>query len=154
MFGVKKIKIRNMISFKLLTESNKADIIPFLSLLNEKIGKDILESRLTEMFTQGYQCVGIYKTEKLVGICGLWIITKYYVGRHIEPDNVIIHPDHRGEGIGEALMQWIYDYAIAQNCIASELNCYVTNHGGQKFWINQGYKVIGFHYQKTLTPSS
>ena len=143
-----------MISFKLLTESNKADIIPFLSLLNEKIGNDILESRLTEMFTQGYKCIGILDSEKIIGLSGLWIMTKYYVGKHIEPDNVIIHPDYRGSGIGDALMKWIYEYAISQGCIASELNCYVSNNAGQKFWINQGYNVIGFHYQKMLLPFS
>jgi len=143
-----------MISFKLLTESNKMDIIPFLQMLNQKIAEDILESRLIEMFSQGYKCVGIFDGEKMIGISGLWIMTKYYVGKHVEPDNVIIDPGYRGSGIGEALMQWIYEYAISQNCIASELNCYVSNHGGQKFWINQGYSVIGFHYQKMLSPAS
>ena len=143
-----------MISFKLLAESDKDDIIPFLRLLNDKIAEDVLESRLAEMFAQNYKCVGVFKAGKLIGLSGLWIITKYYVGRHIEPDNVIIHPDHRGEGIGEAMMQWIYEYAVSQGCIASELNCYVSNHPGQKFWINQGYKAIGFHYQKILAPSS
>jgi GNAT superfamily N-acetyltransferase len=143
-----------MISFKLLTESNKLDIIPFLRLLNEKIAEDILDNRLTEMFSQGYKCVGIFNNKKMIGISGLWIMTKYYVGKHIEPDNVIIHPDYRGSGVGEALMKWIYEYAISQNCIASELNCYVSNNAGQKFWINQGYNVIGFHYQKILIPSS
>jgi diamine N-acetyltransferase len=143
-----------MISFKLLTESSKSDIIPFLLLLDKKIAEDVLESRLNEMFTQSYKCVGVFDGEKLIGISGLWIMTKYYVGKHIEPDNVIIHPDYRGAGVGEALMKWIYEYAISQNCIASELNCYVSNDAGQKFWINLGYKVIGFHYQKMLTPSS
>ena len=143
-----------MISFKLLNESNKTDIIPFLSLLDQKIGEDILESRLIEMFTQGYRCVGIFDGEKIIGLSGLWMMTKYYVGKHIEPDNVIIHPDYRGSGVGDALMKWIFDYAISQGCIASELNCFVSNNAGQKFWINQGYNVIGFHYQKMLTPTS
>ena len=142
-----------MISFKLLNETNKSAIIPFLLLLDKKITEDILEVRLIEMFAQGYKCVGIFEEEKMIGISGLWIMTKYYVGKHIEPDNVIIHPDYRGAGVGEALMKWIYEYAISQNCIASELNCYVSNNAGQKFWINQGYKVIGFHYQKLLNAS-
>jgi diamine N-acetyltransferase len=141
-----------MISFKLLTELNKPDIIPFLKLLNDTIADDILESRLTEMFAQGYRCVGIFEGEKMIGLSGLWILTKYYVGRHIEPDNVIIHPGYRGSGVGELLMQWIYNYAIEQGCVASELNCYTTNHAAQKFWANQGYKILGFHYQKKLTP--
>ncbi|EQD69526.1 GCN5-related N-acetyltransferase, partial [mine drainage metagenome] len=42
---------------------------------------------------QGYQCAGLYDDGRLIGICGLWILTKYYVGKHIEPDNVVIQED-------------------------------------------------------------
>ena len=109
-----------------------------------------MTERLIEMFAQGYKCVGIFDEEKMVGVSGLWIITKYYIGKHIEPDNVIIHPKYQGRGIGKYLMQWTHEYARAQGCIASEFNCYVTNHIGQRFWANEGYKIIGFHYQKML----
>jgi diamine N-acetyltransferase len=143
-----------MASFTLLTERDKEQIIPFLSLLNDTISKDILEGRLTDMFAQGYRCVGIFDEEKLIGISGLWILTKYYVGKHIEPDNVIIHPDYRGAGVGEALMEWIHVYAVSQGCIAAELNCYAANNAGHKFWLNQGYNILGFHYQKKLVVSA
>ena len=139
-----------MISFRLIPREKMDSIIPFLQLLNEKIGIETLEQRLNEMKQQAYECVGVFDGEKLVGISGLWIMTKYYVGKHIEPDNVIIHPDYRGQGIGEQLMDWIFDYARSQGCVASELNCYVTNSEGQKFWANQGYKILGFHYQRKL----
>lgn len=139
-----------MISCKLLTESNSKEIVPFLVLLNKEIPENIIANRLAEMFTRGYKCVGIFEKDNMIGLSGFWILTKYYVGSHIEPDNVIIHPDHRGAGIGEALIKWIEAYALSENCLAAELNCYVTNHAGQKFWTNQGYNIIGFHYQKTL----
>ena len=102
------------------------------------------------MVEQGYQCVGIYSGDKLIGICGLWILTKYYVGKHIEPDNVVILEEYRGNGLGKQLMAWIYDYAKAQGCIASELNCYLTNEKGQQFWEKEGYKKIGYHYQRAI----
>jgi diamine N-acetyltransferase len=63
---------------------------------------------------------------------------------------VFILPEYRGKGIGEKLMEWIYAYAKSRGCVASELNCYVTNNGGQKFWINEGYKILAFHFQKQL----
>lgn len=138
-----------MYSFKLLYSSEMPAIIPFLKLLAQDSTDQILESRLQEMFNQGYQCVGVFKQDKMIGLSGLWIIIKY-LGKHIEPDNVIIHPDYRGVGVGKALMKWIYEYAASQGCIASELNCYVTNAAAQKFWANQGYRILGFHYQKTI----
>ncbi|RTL60968.1 MAG: GNAT family N-acetyltransferase [Sphingobacteriales bacterium] len=134
--------------FELLPREKIADIIPLLQILDDTITEDVLKERLNEMFDRGYICLGVFDGNKLIGISGLWILTKYYVGRHIEPDDVVILPEYRGQGVGEKMMEWIYQFAKEQGCIASELNCYVGNSAGQKFWANEGYRIIGFHYQK------
>lgn len=137
-----------MIDIRIIPSEDILTIIPLLQILNPQLTDELLASRLQEMVKQDYRCVGIFDDDKLIGCSGLWILTKYYVGRHIEPDNVVILPEYRGQGIGKKLMEWIYDYAIANDCEASELNCYISNAAGQKFWMNEGYKILGFHYQK------
>ena len=139
-----------MFTYRLIPENEISSIIPLLRLLNNSIEENVLQVRLAEMLDRGYECLGVYDGEKLIGICGMWILVKYYVGRHIEPDNVMIHPDYRNKGIGEEMMAWVYEYGRSKGCVASELNCYTTNSGGQKFWANEGYKILGFHYQKQL----
>ncbi|MEQ1544285.1 GNAT family N-acetyltransferase [Methyloglobulus sp.] len=141
------------IEIKLIASDQIFSIIPLLQTLNSSISEAILHDRLNEMVDQGYQCAGVYSDNKLIGICGLWIITKYYVGKHIEPDNMLILEEHRSKGLGKQLMAWVYDYAKSQGCIASELNCYVTNEKGQQFWENEGYKRIGYHYQRPIEPT-
>lgn len=137
-----------MITFRFIKNENIHSIIPLLQVLNEKISEEILKSRLNEMIKQNYQCIGIFDKKQLIGICGIWILTKYYVGKHIEPDNVIILSEYQNQNIGKKLMNWIYDYAKKNDCVASELNCYVNNDKAHKFWEKEGYKVIGLHYQK------
>ena len=139
-----------MYTYQLIPKENIYTIIPLLQILNDNISKEVLQERLREMVERGYECVGVYEADQLIGICGLWILTKYYVGRHLEPDNVMILPEYRGKGIGEKMMQWVYEYGRSKGCIASELNCYVTNSAGQKFWANEGYRILGFHYQRKL----
>jgi len=139
-----------MVDIRLIPSEEIKTIIPLLHVLNSAISDEVLDARLQEMVVQGYRCVGIFDGERLIGCAGLWMLVKYYVGRHLEVDNVIILPEYRGQGIGKRLMQWIYDYARENDCEASELNCYVGNAEGQKFWMNEGYRVIGFHYQKKL----
>lgn len=123
-------------------------IIPLLQLLDAKLDEAVLKLRIAEMIKNGYQCIGVRDEERLIGISGIWILEKYYTGKHVEPDNFVIHPDYRGKKIGEALSQWIDDYAKSIGGVASNLNCYVTNQSALKFWINQGYKIISFHLQK------
>lgn len=139
-----------MYTIKLIPKDNLQSILPFLQLLNEKAEFAVLEQRLNDMRRTDYECVGVYDADKLIGICGLWILHKHYVGKHIEPDNVIILPEYRSKGIGDLMMNWIFDYAQSEGCVASELNCYVNNHKGIKFWIEHGYRIIGFHMQKLL----
>lgn len=106
--------------------------------------------RLEEMVNQGYRCVGLYESERLIGICGLWLLTKYYVGRHIEPDNVIILPEYRSRGLGTRLMAWVYDYARSLGCVASELNCYLPNEKAHEFWEKEGFEKFAYHFRKEL----
>lgn len=137
--------------FQLIPTENIHSILPLLQQLNEQLETAIILERLDEMVLRGYECLGVYDNEKLIGICGIWILTKIYVGRHVEPDNVTIHPDYRNKGIGEKMMEWVDKYAKSKGCIASELNAYVRNNNGHRFWMNQGYKILGFHFQKTIS---
>ena len=142
----------DIIEIRLIPSEEMHSIIPLLRVLNGAIPEATLRERLTEMAAQGYKCAGVFMDQKLVGICGLWILTKYYVGRHIEPDNIVILPEYRSQGIGHRLMAWVHDYAKSQGCVASELNCYLSNTRGHAFWESEGYKKIAYHFQRGIEP--
>ena len=142
-----------MPDFRVIEKNNLDSILPLLQLINPTTELSVLAERLEAMKSTDYQCLGVFDGDRLVGICGFWMLIKIYVGKHIEPDNVVIHPDYRSQGIGEQMLAWIFDYGRQHGCIASELNVYVQNSPGIKFWMSQGYKIIGFHMQKNLSTS-
>ena len=125
-------------------------ILPLLSELDPSISMAVVKTRLSEMIENGYECVGIYINDELIGICGLWILVKYYIGRHIEPDNVYIKPEYQGLGIGKKLDVWLQTFAVSRGCRAIELNCYIKNENGKGYWESTHYKPIGLHYQKKM----
>jgi GNAT superfamily N-acetyltransferase len=137
-----------LIEFRFIKNENIYSIIPLLQVLNKKVSEEVLKTRLDEMIKQKYKCIGIFDDKQLVGICGIWILTKYYVGKHIEPDNIVLLPEYRNKNIGKDLMTWIYKYAIENDCKASELNCYIHNTKAHKFFEKEGYKIIASHFQK------
>jgi hypothetical protein len=92
----------------------------------------------------------MYNEERLIGICGLWYMTRHYVGKSIEPDHVVIDSNYRNQGLGKKLFNWIYEYAKSKGCEASELNTYVQNRKSHKFYYNEGYEIYGFHFVKIL----
>ena len=102
------------------------------------------------MMQNNYQCLGVYDGEKLIGISGLWTLTKLYNGKHLEPDNVVISPEYRNKGIGELMMAWIDAYAKENNYETIELNAYIENTKGVEFWKKIGYHIRGHHFQKEI----
>jgi GNAT superfamily N-acetyltransferase len=137
-------------NIQLIPKDNLDSIIPLLELLNPETTQDVIVQRLADIKGADYQCVGVFDGERLIGISGIWTLNKIYAGKHIEPDNVIVHPDYRGKGVGERLMDWIHEYAISIGCLTSELNARVSNEAGRRFWERLGYKIVGYHFIKPL----
>jgi len=136
---------------KFIPEENLNEILPLAQMLNNaKIPLEILKKRLQDMLMDGYQCMGAYDKEQLIGICGVWVLNKLYVGKHVELDNVFVLPEYRSSGVGKLMLDSVFEYALEIGCEASEINCYIQNDRGIQFWNNQGYKAIGYHMQKVL----
>lgn len=137
--------------FKILNKNNIEEVIPLVSKLNEgKISYELLKERFTEMVTQNYECAVVYDNDKLIGVCGLWYCTRHYSGRSVEPDHVFIDEGYRGRGIGKQFFEWIYAYVLEKGYEAVELNTYVTNTSSHKFYLNEDFKILGYHFLKKL----
>lgn len=136
--------------FEIIPPADILSILPLLTLLNDKTPEPILRERVLEMSHQNYECVGVYDGNKLIGMSGLWFQTRHYAGRSIEPDHVVIDPSYRNKGIGKRLFEWIDAYAKAKGCQTVELNTYVRNTASHKFYYNEGFNILGFHFLKTI----
>ena len=136
------------IEIKIISTKNILSILPLLKELNSTTNNTILENRVLEMSTQNYKCVGMYFNQELIGISGLWFLTRHYCGKTVEPDHVIINSNYRNKGLGKILFNWIYNYAQSIGYEATELNTYIKNVKSHKFYEDEGYKKLGYHYLK------
>ena len=139
------------IQFEKLTVSNIKEIIPFGKLLNpDKLNEEI-ENSLQEMFQfNNYHCFGMYQNEKLVGISGAWITVRIYSGKQLEIDHFVIDNTIRSGGLGKLFVTHIEDWANKNGCKTIELNAYVQSDRAHKFYFQNGYKVLVFHFQKKI----
>ncbi|PHR69356.1 MAG: GNAT family N-acetyltransferase [Lutibacter sp.] len=138
------------IKIKILPKNQIFDIIPLLRKVNDKTPDEILKPRLLEMCEQNYECAVMYDDNKLIGICGIWFMTRHYIGKSMEVDHVVIDHNYRSKGLGKRFFKWIYEYSKEKGCEASELNTYVGNPKSHKFYYNEGYNIYGFHFLKVL----
>jgi len=138
------------IAIKILAKENIFDIIPLLKQLNDKTPTKLLKSRLIEMTEQNYECAAMYDKNKLIGVCGIWYMTRHYIGKSMEIDHVIIDTNYQNKGLGKYFLKWIYKHVKSKGCEASELNAYTSNPKSHKFYYNEGYNIYGFHFLKVL----
>ena len=137
--------------FKIIPSETINQIIPLVYALNDgKVSEELLKSRFAEMITQNYKCAGVFYGEELVGVSGFWFCTRHYSGKSVELDHVYILPKHRGNGLGKQFMAWIYNYVNDFGCNTMELNTYVQNYPSHKFYYNEGFEILGYHFLKKL----
>lgn len=139
------------ITIEILPQHRILEIIPLMLEYTEyKVDQKVLEERFLEMATQNYECAVMYDDDKLIGLAGLWFMTRHYSGKSMEPDHVYISNDYRRKGLGKQFFDWIHNYGKEKGCASSELNTYVQNYPSHKFYYNEGYEIYGYHFYKTL----
>lgn len=138
------------IQFQFIDKKNILTVLPLLKRISSVKDEQLLRERLLEMSEQSYRCLGIYDGDRLIGICGLWFLTRHYCGRTVEPDHVIIEETYQDKGVGKQLFDWLFSYCKQNGIVASELNTYVENTRSHKFYYNLGYEIKGYHFLKIL----
>ncbi len=127
-------------------------ILLLLKQLNPNRDNDYINKTLLDMANlSGYRCFALFNNNELIGISSGWTTIRVYSGKHLELDNVIIDAKIQSKGYGKWLITKIEEWAKEQayNCIG--LNTYTQNARSHKFYFNQGFKILGFHFEKQLS---
>lgn len=65
------------LAFNKILKEEMGLILPFIQHLSARqISTEVLEQRFSEMFEQNYECHGIYWNGELIGVFGLWFMTR------------------------------------------------------------------------------
>jgi GNAT superfamily N-acetyltransferase len=138
--------------FRMVPKQHFDRIVPLVYALNEgNVEEAVLTLRFNEMKHQNYECAGIYDTDDtLVGVSGLWFCTRHYSGKSVELDHVFIAQEHRNNGLGKQFMSWIETHIKGRGCQSIELNTYVQNYPSHKFYYNEGFEILGYHFLKKV----
>lgn len=143
----------NKLSFEILTNTNIREIAILGQQLNPKLTLEQFHKYLNEMFAfPTYTCFGLYLEEKLIGISSGWTTVRFYSGKQLEVDNVVIDDSLQSNGYGKQFFDFIENWAIKNDFQTVELNTYVQNSKSHKFYFNLGYSILGFHFWKKIKP--
>ena len=139
------------ISIRLIRSEYLEEAAEIVGNFNKKLDSQVVRDRFVRAFSYDtYLCFGIFDGDVLAGVCGAWISDRIYCGKQLELDNLVIAESHRSKGIGKILMEHLESYCKENEFESIELNTYVTNAGSHKFYFDNVYHILGFHFQKVL----
>ena len=76
--------------------------------LNPKLTVEALQDYLKQMFAfDNYICFGVFQDGQLVGISSGWTTIRFYSGKQLEVDNVIIDEVYQSKRIGKLFFEYI-----------------------------------------------
>lgn len=136
------------IRLRALSPEEIPDIFPLMQLNNPKLTRALFTKRLKDMIPYGYHAVGAYDGERMVGVSGFWLRSRFWCGRQLDIDNFFVHPEYRSHGIGKKLVAWLEKRAIAEKCDLIVLDTYADYFLAQRFYHREGFIATGSHFTK------
>ena len=121
-----------------------------IQFLYPKMKIETYKTYLNDMIPHNYKQLAVYENGICVGMTGFWMGTKLWIGKYIEIDNFITHPDHRKKGIAKIMTDYLAEKAKNLNCTCIVLDAFTGNFDAHRFYYNQGYVPKGFHFIKTI----
>ncbi len=119
-----------------------------IQVLNPSLKKPVFTARLKKMMPLGYRAVAAFDGERMVGLSGFWMWTRFWCGTHLDIDNFVVHPAYRDKGVGDLLVQWLEKTAIKEKADLMVLDVYAENHRAQRFYFRTGFVATGKHFTK------
>ncbi|MGH8636494.1 MAG: GNAT family N-acetyltransferase [Burkholderiales bacterium] len=85
-----------------------------MSALRDRIRPDTFLDEVRRQQLQGYQLIGAFDEDRLVGLAGIRRSHTLSRGEHLFVDDLVTEPGEQGRGYGTALLRWLGARAVAE----------------------------------------
>ena len=144
-------KSPNILIKRLVSKDEITLIFPILIQHHKHIThEDFLQCIDDILAEENYQMIASYIDDKMVGIAGYWVLTRFYSGKYVQVGNMVIDEEHRSLGIGKAMLNFIEDEGKRQGCQHFILDSRLDNTKSHDFYLREGFEIMGYHFMKDI----
>ena len=128
------------------------DALPVLAELRPHLTPELLAAVYAEGYPQGLRFTAVYDEQDLcTAVAGWRLIATTVAVRKLYVDDLVTVADHRGRGIGRALLQELERRARQAGCRAIDLDSAVTRADAHRFYLRERMAITSFHFARVLT---
>lgn len=140
----------NSLHIRELKPAEMPILFPLIKQLNASITRKEFNVFLQEALAGGYRCFGGFQGQKLVAACGLWVMTRFWSGKFMEIDNLVVDKSQRNSGMGKLMLDAVEKVAAKEGCQMVLAASYTHNTASHRFYFREKYIIRGFVFTKSI----
>jgi GNAT superfamily N-acetyltransferase len=89
---------------------------------------------------------------RVVAVAGYRISTNLFCGKHLYVDDLVTSDAERSKGHGKALLAWLREQAVLNDCDVFHLDSGVQRKRAHQFYLREGLELSSHHFSERLKP--
>ncbi|RLM57531.1 GNAT family N-acetyltransferase [Halobellus sp. Atlit-31R] len=139
---------------ELTTDSEWRDAFSVVRQLRDHLDVAAYLDYLSEMREEGYRLFAVVADGEIVSVAGVAIRTNFYNGRHAFVYDLVTDADHRSDGYGTRLMQFLESWARDRGCESITLESGLWREDAHRFYEERlGMERFCYTFKKELEPN-
>ena len=127
---------------------------PVLLELRPHLVQSTFVQQVQRQQQHGYQLAYLESNGELRAVAGFRLSECLASGLFLYVDDLVTRSSDRSQSYGEALFQWLVDYAKAHNCKQLSLDSGVQRFAAHRFYFRQRMEITSHHFVLKLSRSS
>lgn len=123
---------------------------PVINQLHEELSLENYLESAERFMRNGYRLISLEVEGVVRSVAGFHVGESFAWKKYLYVDDLVTDKKSRSMGYGEALLEWIENYAKENGCVQLHLDSRVIRHEAHKFYINHGFIQGGYHFHKYL----
>jgi len=132
------------------TDAQIAACFPTMAQLRPHLAEAEFVARVRRMQAQGYQLAFVSDGGQVRAVAGFRLTENLSAGRFLYVDDLVTDAAYRSQGCGARLLDWLRDYAQAQECQLLKLDSGVQRADAHRFYFAQRMHIAAYHFALPL----
>lgn len=132
------------------TEEQFLRCYPVMAELRPHLNEAQFMAAVQRQQREGYQLLYLEDAGEVRALAGFRLQEMLAHGRFLYVDDLVTTAAQRSRGYGEALIEWLTEYARARQCVTLQLDSGVHRFDAHRFYFTQRMWISAYHFALKL----
>lgn len=132
------------------SELDLARCFPIMVQLRPQLTQLEFINKVKHQQQSGYSLAYLEENGAIKAVAGFRFVENLVDGQLLYVDDLITEASERSRGYGNALFNWLLEYAKSLNCVSLQLDSGVQRGDAHRFYFGKGMKISSYHFKLSV----